>query len=112
MSTINLLEKALNIRAFYQKVIAGNVANVDTPGYKEKNIDFKKELDKNISNIAQIEVVEKTSSDGLVKLDGNTVNLEKQTVQMTENNLMFSALVQIVSKKIAMMKFAISEGRR
>ena len=38
MPLIDLIGKALNIRTVYHKVIAGNIANVDTPGFKEKDL--------------------------------------------------------------------------
>ena len=45
LEIMGLLEKALDIRAFYHRILASNIANVETPGYKEKDIDFRKELD-------------------------------------------------------------------
>ena len=112
MTTMNLIEKALNIRAFYHRVIAGNLANVDTPGYKEKDIDFKAELGKKMSGIGGIEVRERADCDGIGTIDGNTVNMENQMVKLTENQLMFHSLVQVATKKFSLMKYLISEGRR
>ena len=39
MSVISLIERALTIRSAYHKVLAGNIANADTPNYKEKEIE-------------------------------------------------------------------------
>ena len=112
MNTIDLIERALNVRAFYHRLLAGNVANMETPGFKEKDIDFKKEMEKKVAlGPAGIDVIEKTD-DLLPGTDGNTVNMEKQTAKITENSLMFNALVQVVSRKFAMMRYVINEGRR
>ena len=118
MDVINLIEKALNIRASYHRMISGNIANVETPGYKEKDIDFRKEIERAInsgvdsSSIGSgVEVTEKPENDGLSSIDGNTVNVEDQIVKLTENQVMFNSLVQVAAKRFSMMRFLISEGR-
>lgn len=112
MNTVGLLEKALNIRAFYQKVLASNIANVETPGYKEKRVDFLKEINRSGSGTgSNVEVNEAEPPDGANALDGNSVNVEDQVVKMSENSLMYNAFVQLISKKFSMLKYAINEGR-
>ncbi len=113
MEVMGLLEKALDIRAFYHRILASNIANVETPGYKEKDIDFRKELDSLTGGTAHIEVKEKKNAeDGIAAVDGNSVGLEDQIVKMTENTLMFNSLVQMISKKFSMIRYAINEGRK
>jgi len=111
MEVIGLVEKALNIRAHYHKVLAGNIANVDTPHYKEKDIDFTKELESRIHNSQNIKIIEKTEQEGTGSIDGNTVNMENQIVRVTENNLYYNSLVRVISKKFAAMRYVISEGK-
>jgi flagellar basal-body rod protein FlgB len=113
MDVMNLMEKALNVRARNQKVIASNISNVDTPGYKEKAIDFPKELERQLGNSKNVEVhVVERPSEGYERLDENSVVLEDQVMKMTENSLYYDALVQTISKKFSMMRYVISEGRR
>ena len=112
MGVVDLIEKALDIRVFYQRVLASNIANAETPGYKEKELDFKKEMDKAASGPAQFEVTDKASSDGIAAVDGNTVGMEDQVVKMTENTLMFNSLIQMINKKFSMLRYAINEGRK
>ncbi len=57
-------------------------------------------------------VTETETSDGLTRMDGNTVELENETVKLTENQLMYQALVQLASKRFSMMKYVIGEGKR
>ena len=113
MEISGLLEKALNIRGFYHKVLASNIANVETPGYKEKDLDFVTELEKSMrGEVSTIEVREKSDPDGIDGIDGNSVNMEDQIVRLSENSMMFNAFVQLINKKFSMMRYVISEGRR
>lgn len=120
MQIVDLIGKALGVRAFYHKVLSGNIANSQTPGYKEKDIDFKSELNKRIGGAAgkkmsdpsDYSVVESRGNDGSVSIDGNTVDLESQVVKLTENQLMYQALVQIAGKRFSLMKYLIGEGKR
>ncbi len=109
--TLSLLEKALDIRAYYHRVLASNIANVETPGYREKSIDVLAELDKSDDDIHSIDVKESEPPEGENALDRNTVNIEDQIVKLTENNMMFDACVQLVNKKFSMLKYVINEGR-
>jgi flagellar basal-body rod protein FlgB len=106
----NLLERALNIRAQYHKVLAANIANIDTPGYREKDIDFKAELGRSSEGLSTIDVKEKIESEG--NMDGNSVNMENQIIKLTENTMMFNSLVQLVNKRFSMMKYIINGGGR
>jgi flagellar basal-body rod protein FlgB len=112
METVSLVEKALNVRTFYHKILSSNIANVETPGYKEKDMDFGKALESSAgSDQTKIPVQEKQVADGLNSIDGNTVNMEDQITKLTENNLYFTSLARVISKKFAMMRYAISEGK-
>ncbi|HEY3277584.1 MAG TPA: flagellar basal body rod protein FlgB [Syntrophorhabdaceae bacterium] len=111
MEVLGLVEKAMNIRAFYHKVLAGNVANVETPHYKEKDIDFNRALETNMRKVEDIQVGEKEDYNGLNSTDGNTVNMEDQVTKLTENNLYFNSLTKIMTKKFAVMRYIITEGK-
>lgn len=112
MDLFDVVEKALNVRAFYHKVIAGNIANVETPNFKEKDIDFNRELERQLSGTNTFNIIEKTENDGISSSDGNTVNIETQMVKLNENSMMYSALVQMITKRFSMMRYLINEGRR
>jgi flagellar basal-body rod protein FlgB len=113
MEITGLLEKALNVRAFYHKVLAGNIANIETPGYKEKDIDFRAELDKSLdsttSGTSNVHVIEK--ADMSASMDGNSVVMEDQIMKLTENTMMFNSFVQLINKKFSMMRYVINGGR-
>ncbi|MBP8626571.1 MAG: hypothetical protein KBE27_00730 [Syntrophorhabdaceae bacterium] len=112
MSVFDVIEKALNVRSFYHKIIAGNIANVETPNFKEKDINFHTELERQLSGIDNFNVIEKTENEGISSADGNTVNIEAQMVKLNENSMMYSALVQLITKRFSMVRYIINEGRR
>lgn len=112
MEVTNLLERALNIRAQYHKVLSGNIANVETPNYKEKDIDFQSEIQRNVGSQNNVDIRESNDGDVIGSIDGNTVNMENQIVKMTENHMLFTSLIQVISKKFSMMRYVINEGRR
>ncbi|HVN23145.1 MAG TPA: flagellar basal body rod protein FlgB [Syntrophorhabdales bacterium] len=113
MSLLDLVSKALDVRNVYHKVIAGNIANVDTPGFKEKDIDFKKQLERRMSFSAGNVDIQESPQDslGFAALDENTVNMETQVMKMTENSMYYDALVQAISKKFSLMRYIINGGK-
>ena len=113
MPLLDIIGKALSVRSAYHKVIAGNIANADTPGFKEKYIDFKKQLEKQITFSSGSVEIEETAKEpfGFASLDENTVNMENQVMKLTENSMYYDALVQAVSKKFSLMRYIISGGK-
>lgn len=109
MEIIDLVERVLNVRAFYHKIISGNIANAETPNYKEKYIDFNEMLKRGIEAGKKPEVRERIDGE---KPDGNTVDMERQVSELTENSLYFHALISTLTKKFSLMRYVISEGRR
>jgi len=109
---IDLVGRALGIRSAYNKVIAANISNADTPGFKEKDIDFRKELDRQMTHSTPV-VAEESEDDtlGFSSLDENTVVMEKQVMKLTENSLYYDALVQALSKKFTLMRYIINGGK-
>lgn len=124
------LENALDIYKAKHSVIAGNIANVDTPGYKAKEIDFKDAFSGALqrSGIAMRNTNERhfrpasiTSSassymreqvNNSLRNDGNNVNVDKEMMALSENSIMYDIATQAVSRNFESLKFAISQGRR
>ena len=130
--TISTLEKVLDLRSLKHNLIVSNIANVDTPRYKAFDMIIEEEIGKttgtnNTVNLTRTQDghlpgrkisvgnVESKFIDKLplsVRGDGNTVDIDKAMADMAENNLMYNALAQILSKKFTGLKTAIQEGRR
>ena len=128
--TIAILQKSLDLRAQKQQVIASNIANADTPGYKAQKMSFEDNLRQAISrpemagkstNSKHFPISGGTISSvhasitqdlGLANFgDGNTVSVDDEMLDLAENQLLFEASSQIIKKKFSMLKFAAGDGR-
>ena len=91
-----------------QKLTAANMANVDTPGYQTKDIDFQFELLRPNST-AKPDVIEVPNL--LDKSDGNNVNLDREARMLSETALRFSLASQMLKSEIRTVRSAIQEGK-
>jgi flagellar basal-body rod protein FlgB len=127
----DLMKSALDYRAARQDMIAGNIANADTPFYRPKDISFEETLAQKSSEIfadksqtlalsrtngAHLGAAESTSSlkpttffrDGhMARNDGNSVDLDVETTEMAKNSTMFNALTVALKKDSALFKSVI-----
>ena len=101
------LEHYLDLLSARQKLVASNLANADTPGYKTQDIDFKREFESQIrSEPAAINVR------GLVtKNDGNNVNVDREARLLAENALRFNIASTLVRGQISQIRAAIQDGK-
>ncbi|MGA3028972.1 MAG: flagellar basal body protein [Bryobacteraceae bacterium] len=101
------LEQYMTLLADRQKLVAANIANADTPGYKTKDIDFQTEF-RNALEGAPPNVVE---VQGLgVKNDGNNVSLDREARLLAENDLRFNIASSLLRGQIRTLKLAIEGG--
>ncbi|HLW76268.1 MAG TPA: flagellar basal body protein [Bryobacteraceae bacterium] len=93
-----------------QKLVASNIANADTPGYKTQDIDFQAALENAMSgNELSAQVVQ---PEGLpVKADGNNVNLDRESRLLSENAMRFAIATQFAHADLATLRMAINDGR-
>jgi len=102
------MESYLDLLSAREKLIASNIANADTPGYKTRDVDFQTEL----QNTIRGGQVHGTEVAGLkVNNDGNNVNLDREARLLAENSLRFSAVSLLLRGQIRTMKSAIDEGK-
>ncbi|MDF1876590.1 flagellar basal body rod protein FlgB [Sulfurimonas sp. SAG-AH-194-L11] len=133
--TGTLLKDALNYRAMRQEMIASNIANVDTPGYKPRDINFEQALmqkkamllksDKDTLKMAQTDAShlkpkEESSSfkptlyfrDGhMARNDGNSVDIDIETTEMSKNSIMFNAVIAAMKKDGMIYQSVIDASR-
>lgn len=106
------LEKYMDVLATRQKVVASNIANVDTPGFKTQDVDFQSEFAKLVSSGGDSSSVEAKEVTGLrVKNDGNSVNLDREARLLSENSMRFSIASNLMKGQLRMLKDAIHEGQ-
>jgi flagellar basal-body rod protein FlgB len=104
------LEKYMDVLATRQKVVASNIANVDTPGYHTQDVDFQSEFNSLLSGTAQ--TAQPHDVMGLkVKNDGNNVDLDREARLLSENSIRFSVASNLMKGKLRMLKTAIHEGQ-
>ena len=102
------IERYMDLVSARQKLVASNIANADTPGYKTRDLDFQSEFQSAIANAPPraIEV------GGLkVKNDGNDVNLDREARLLAENALRFNLASGLMRSQIRMVRSAIDEGK-
>lgn len=126
-NTSRLLSKALDLRAVRQNVIAGNLANAETPGYVMKELEFEKALQKAAENMAFKPLTEEAGqingSEAILEDDfnptqmikeygkPNELNIDKEMAKMSQNNLLYEVSTRLLSKKFEALK-AVIESRR
>ena len=102
------LERYMDLLSMRQKIVASNIANADTPGYKTKDLDFGAEFQSALAGGAP----QPAEVAGLAaKNDGNNVNLDREARLLAENALRFNLATSLVRGRLAMVKAAIQEGK-
>lgn len=97
----------MDLLAERQRLVASNLANIDTPGYKTKDIDFQFEF-MSMAEGAEPQVIE--VPDLPVRNDGNNVSLDRETRLLAEDNLRFNLAASLVMSNLKMKRMAIHEG--
>jgi len=101
------IENYMTLLSAREKVVASNIANADTPGYKTEDVDFSSVLDE-ADNAAPPRV---TQPSGLrVKNDGNNVDLDREARLLAENALRFSVASNLLRSQLQDIKTALQDG--
>jgi len=102
------LERYMDLLSARQQLVASNLANLDTPGYRTKDIDFQFEF-MSLAEGAKPNVV---GVAGLrVKNDGNDVSLDRETRLLSENAIRFNLASQLARGELRDIRKAIEEGK-
>ena len=117
---ISTLESYLSLTTRREQSISSNMANVDTPGYHTRDIDFYSELQMATSGVlsesgdgtqsAQINPVVREVSGLLERPDGNNVSLDREGLLMSETQLQYQIGVQLVKHQFHQILSAINGG--
>ena len=110
-STSSALYAALNGLAARQRVIANNVANVETPGYIAGRVSFEDSLRAAVrgGDTGEMSVRTLGSSDP-VNLNGNNVSLDNEVVGLTRTDLAYQLMIQALNSKFGLLRTAIGRG--
>ncbi len=109
------MQRALDQTTKRQAIVMNNMANVNVPGFKRKDIDFHVALEGHLADQYQRDLDEKAAQDASdqtsLRLDGNNVDMEKEVMSVHETALHFEALTNITADYFAGLKSAIREGK-
>lgn len=101
------IEHYMDLLSVRQRLVASNIANAATPGYKTMDMNFEQELRSAIPSLPGIDEVEGLKTNN----DGNNVNIDREARLLSENALRFSVASQLLKTQIKYLKNAIDEGR-
>jgi flagellar basal-body rod protein FlgB len=107
---IGVLGRVMDATALRHKVIAQNVANVNTPGYRRLAVEFEDEMTKALGTPGGTAGVtpKVVVADGPERVDGNTVDIDREMGDLTKNGLLYQAAAQIIASRMAALRSAIS----
>jgi flagellar basal-body rod protein FlgB len=128
-SHIHLQAKVLDMRLERQNVVAGNLANIKTPGYKARSLEFEDDLQRAMGLDARGKMT-RTSPDHLpaefearkfsadfikdlkprVVQGEDAVDLDKEMTTMAKNTLLYNTLITTLQRNFEGLKTVISEG--
>jgi len=110
-STGSAIYAALNGLAARQRVIANNVANIETPGYIAGKVSFEDSLRAAIAGgAAGATSVSTVRSADPVNQNGNNVSLDNEVVSLTDTDLRYQLMVQALNQKFGLLRSAIGSG--
>jgi flagellar basal-body rod protein FlgB len=125
---IQVLAKSLGLRAKRHDLIVGNLANSDTPGYKAVHLKFEETLKRMMEQHDMVsvrrtdarhfprtpaagqvdpEIVTRTES---TRMDGNSVDMDEEIVNLNVNQLQFDASVETLNRIFSLLAYSVDEG--
>jgi len=126
-ATLQFHAEALGLRALRQQILASNIANADTPGYKARDIDFNKSLQDAVSGRVPANELTRTVKEHMSSpqsaapgggpllyrqvvqpsLDGNTVDMDVERAQFAENAVRYEANLMFLNSQLKSLLAAI-----
>ena len=123
-SIISALRRQMTIASARQVVAAGNLANVNTPGFHAREVSFEQVLDAELNAAGRLVstsarhlggvVAADTATvdaDGPARRDGNTVQLDRELLTMSRAASDFAAAQTALAAKFRLVRYAINETR-
>lgn len=127
--TYQILGHALNITSRRNALISGNIANVDTIGYQPRDIDFQKALKKAVQEGGDGELrqthpkhlprhdpsagfPEEVRAGAAGEFQPDSVDIDTEMTNLLENNITYRTSIEMLLRKIGMVRQSITEGGR
>ena len=112
--TSRLLERGLGASSLRQRVLAHNVANAMTPGFKRSRVEFEEQLAAAMAEGKSPDAVApkvEIETDTIGRADGNNVDIELEMTRIAENQLYYAALTRQLSDQFSRLRMVIHDGR-
>ena len=107
-ATVQNLERYMDLLSARQNLVASNIANADTPGYRTQDLDFQFEF----MSLVKGTTPQSLQVSGLPeKPDGNNVSIDRESRMLSENAIRFDLASTLVRNQIDTVRKAIQEGR-
>lgn len=121
---INILDRAADASSMRNELISNNIANVDTPGYKRKDLNFESmlvaelsgdNLDKAVTELNKdLSVLEPNvytdNSNLSYRLDGNNVDIAAEEAYLAENQIKYQTLIDLMNQEFSRYKTVLSQS--
>lgn len=110
-SQFDLLSKLVDVTQFRHQVLAQNVANVNTPGYRRLDVRFEDALAEQLTSQRGLKTLRPDVAEDQMaptRLDGNNVEIDLEMMRLNKNTLLGNTYLQLLATKLAMMKRAVN----
>lgn len=121
--SLQQLERVMDYARARHGVLSSNVSNVDTPNYRAQDVEapvFDATLQSELTRTNSVHLRGGTSEsspsgsvdsdDRSAREDGNTVSLERQMAKLEENRIRYGAASTIISRRMALLRYAVTDG--
>ncbi len=121
--TLAVVSKTLGLLSARQEAISANIANVNTPGYRRREVDFASQLNEALtsnghsSKSESIERVNSISKKLLVdstffsRNDLGGVDVDREMAEQARNQMLYNSFTRLATKRLRMYRMAIMDGR-
>jgi flagellar basal-body rod protein FlgB len=112
---LSMMSKLMDAAAVRTRVIAHNMANVNTPGFKRSEVNFEASLSEAIKKgdralLEKLEPEVQVTEGGKAKPDGNNVYMEDEIADLVKTTILYNTLNRLIDGKISSLKLAIRGG--
>jgi flagellar basal-body rod protein FlgB len=107
------LQRGMSGAGHRQQLLANNLANVNTPGYKRSDVDFQSSLasalssDDPVASLDSMDFAPQVDSATSMRADGNNVSADQELANMTENATTYEALAAVEKSKLGWLSTAM-----
>ena len=109
-------ERALDLSTRRHELLAANIANVDTPHYVPADLEFRNALGRELGHTrtgtSTAGLAPQNRPDAAGRIDGNRVDLDLELTRLASNRTFHELATEVVSRRMALMRYAVDEGGR